>query len=86
MIRFRLELPGSECQEALFFYLLFSYLFMANYCSNSVRFLGPATAIDQIRAVFENIENKQQRTNRYHLPDFVQVGMGYMEDIAIGPD
>lgn len=59
---------------------------MANYCSNSVRFLGRATAIDQIKAVFEHIENQQQRTNRYHLPDFVQAGMGYMEDIATGPD
>jgi len=58
---------------------------MANYCSNSVRFLGDAAAVDQVKDIFANIENQQQWTNRYHVPDFVQGGMGYMEDIAVGP-
>ena len=26
------------------------------------------------------------RSNRYHMPDFVKGGTGYMQDIAIGPN
>lgn len=51
---------------------------MANYCSNSVLFLGDPHTVNEIRQVFEQIESQQQRTNRYHLPDFVTGDKGHM--------
>ena len=56
---------------------------MANYCSNSVLFLGDPNTLNQIRKVFAQIESEQQRTNWYHLPDFVSGDKGHMLDISI---
>jgi len=58
---------------------------MANYCSNSVRFIGNENSVEDIRLLFDDIDKKQMRSNRYHMPDFVKGGTGYMEDIAVGP-
>jgi hypothetical protein len=59
---------------------------MPNCCSNSVRFIGSPGAVEEVRQLFSDIEDKQAQSNRYHLPDFVRGGTGYMEDIAVGPD
>jgi len=59
---------------------------MANYCSNSVRFIGGENSLEEIRQLFDDIDKKQMRSNRYHMPDFVRGGTGYMEDIAVGPN
>jgi len=59
---------------------------MANYCSNSVRFIGNENSVDAVRLLFDDIDKKQMRSNRYHMPDFVKGGTGYMQDIAIGPN
>ncbi|GAC1314274.1 MAG: hypothetical protein NVSMB24_38720 [Mucilaginibacter sp.] len=59
---------------------------MANYCSNSVRFIGVENSVEEIRQLFDDIDKKQMRSNRYHMPDFVKGGTGYMEDIAVGPE
>lgn len=59
---------------------------MPNYCSNSVLFIGDASAVTQVRELFAEIQRKQTSTNRYHLPDFVTGGTGYMEDIEPGTD
>ena len=59
---------------------------MANYCSNSVRFIGNENSVEAIRQLFDDIDKKQMRSNRYHMPDFVKGGTGYMQDIAIGPN
>jgi len=55
---------------------------MANYCSNSVLFLGDPAAVNAIRDLFADIEQKQARTNRYYLPDFVIGDNGHMLDIT----
>lgn len=55
---------------------------MANYCSNSVLFLGDPAAVKAIRDLFADIEQKQARTNRYYLPDFVTGDNGHMLDIT----
>jgi hypothetical protein len=59
---------------------------MANYCSNSVLFLGDPNTVAEIRQVFAQIESEQQRTNRYHLPDFVSGDKGHMLDITFNED
>src|ERR1700744_2460567 len=59
---------------------------MANYCSNSVRFIGAENSVEEIRQLFDDIDKKQMRSNRYHMPDFVKGGTGYMEDISVGPN
>jgi len=55
---------------------------MANYCSNSVLFLGDTAAVNAITDLFADIEQKQALTNRYYLPDFVTGDNGYMLDIT----
>jgi hypothetical protein len=59
---------------------------MANYCSNSVRFIGGENSLEEIRQLFDDIDKKQMRSNRFHIPDFVKGGTGYIEDIAVGPE
>jgi hypothetical protein len=59
---------------------------MANYCSNSVLFIGCGTSVTEVRQLFDDIEEKQSRSRRYHMPDFVVGATGYMEDIAVGPN
>jgi len=59
---------------------------MANYCSNSVLFLGELNTVNEIKKIFAQIESEQQRTNRYHLPDFVTGDKGYMLDICFNED
>lgn len=59
---------------------------MANYASNTVRFLGEPDKLAEVRQLFMDIEEKQARTNRYHLPDFVKGGNGHMLDIVPGGD
>ena len=36
--------------------------------------------------MFAQIESQQQRTNKYHLPDFVTVDKGHMLDITFNQD
>jgi len=59
---------------------------MANYCSNAVLFIGDKKAVQTVRDLFAEIQRKQAGSNRYHLPDFVSGGRGYMEDIETGQD
>lgn len=59
---------------------------MANYCSNAVLFIGDDSAVTGVRDLFAEIQRKQAKSNRYHLPDFVSGGRGYMEDIETGQD
>lgn len=55
---------------------------MANYCSNSVLFLGDQAAVTAITQLFADIEREQKRTDLYYLPDFVTDEKGYMLDIS----
>jgi hypothetical protein len=59
---------------------------MANYCSNSVLFLGDPNTVAEIRQMFAQIESQQQRINKYHLPDFVTGDKGHMLDICFNED
>lgn len=59
---------------------------MANYCSNSVRFIGDESDVAEIRGLFTDIQQKQAASHQYHLPDFVTADHGYMEDIEVGSE
>src|SRR5476651_2482450 len=54
---------------------------MANYCSNSVLFLGDRESVASVRDLFVKIELHQHMTEVYHLPDFVKAEDGFMWDI-----
>jgi hypothetical protein len=54
---------------------------MANYCSNTVLFLGEPDAVAELRQLFWEIERQQKLTRMYYLPDFVMDGTGYVQDI-----
>jgi len=81
VIRFRLKPPNSECKGAFIFTTP-----MANYCSNSVLFIGDARTVAEVQQLFNEIDEKQSRSNRFHMPDFVGGDTGYMVDIAVGPN
>ena len=55
---------------------------MANYCSNTVLFLGDQNAVAELRQLFWEIERQQKLTRMYYLPDFVMDVTGYVEDIS----
>jgi len=55
---------------------------MANYCSNTVLFLGEPSAVAELRQLFWEIERQQKLTRMYYLPDFVMDGTGYVQDIS----
>jgi len=59
---------------------------MANYCSNTVKFLGSEDAVAQVRELFAELERKQRESNVYHMPDFIKFEAGYMSDIETGQD
>lgn len=54
---------------------------MANYCSNSVLFIGDEQNVAKVRALFAEIETNQKQSNRWHLPSFAEGDRGYMLDI-----
>ena len=54
---------------------------MANYCSNSVLFLGDRESVAAVQDLFVKIELHQHMTGTYHLPDFVDAEDGCMWDI-----
>ena len=55
---------------------------MANYCSNTVLFLGEPSAVAELQQLFWEIERQQRLTRMYYLPDFVVDGTGYIHDIS----
>lgn len=59
---------------------------MANYCSNSVRFVGAPHQLEAVKALFEEIENKQAETGKYYLPDFIEGRDGVMQDFSFYKD
>ena len=54
---------------------------MANYCSNSVRFIGDENRVAEVHRLFADIQQRQNTSDRYHMPDFVTTEGGYMDDI-----
>jgi len=54
---------------------------MANYCSNSVLFLGDKECVAAVKDLFARVELQQNKTHQYHLPDFIKADDGYMQDI-----
>ena len=40
---------------------------MANYCSNSVLFLGDARSVKAVHELFENIQKQQTKNDRYYF-------------------
>jgi len=56
---------------------------MANICDNSVVFSGAPSAVENVKALFKEIEEKQNQTEQWHLPPYVTAKFSYMQDIAI---
>ena len=56
---------------------------MANMCSNCVIFSGNPKAIEDVKALFKEIEDQQEATGQWHLPPYVTAESGHMQDICI---
>jgi hypothetical protein len=56
---------------------------MANYCSNSVLFVGDEQSVAQIKSLFEEIEKKQSKSGQWNMPSFIEGDKGFMLDIVI---
>ena len=56
---------------------------MANMCDNSVVFTGDRSAVESVKALFKEIEEKQTQTQQWHLPPYVTADFSHMQDISI---
>jgi hypothetical protein len=56
---------------------------MANLCSNCVIFSGEPSAIESVKAVFKTIQDQQEATGKWSLPDYVTADFSNMQDISI---
>lgn len=56
---------------------------MANMCSNCVIFSGEPSAVESVKAVFKEIQDQQEATGRWHLPEYVTADFSNMQDITI---
>lgn len=54
---------------------------MANWCNNYVYFSGDPARVEDVRALFREIQGKQDRDEKLWLPFFVTNKNGYMIDI-----
>lgn len=56
---------------------------MANWCSNTVYFTGESSRLEAVRELFEKIEQQQNATKQWHLPEFVTAPNSFMLDIKL---
>jgi Ferredoxin-like domain in Api92-like protein len=56
---------------------------MANMCENSIVFTGNPAAVENVKALFKEIEEKQNETGKWHLPPYVTANFSHMQDISI---
>jgi len=56
---------------------------MANMCSNVVVFTGDPAAVENVKALFKEIEQKQNETGKWHLPPYVTANFSHMQDISM---
>jgi hypothetical protein len=56
---------------------------MANMCDNSIVFSGTPSAVENVKALFKEIEEKQSKTGKWHLPPYVTADFSHMQNISI---
>ncbi len=56
---------------------------MANMCENSVVFTGNPAAVENVKALFKEIDEKQNETRKWHLPSCVTANFSHMQHISI---
>jgi hypothetical protein len=56
---------------------------MANWCNNYLILSGTAAAIEDSVKIFTKIEEEQNRTGKYYLPEFVTAESSNMTDIIV---
>jgi hypothetical protein len=56
---------------------------MANWCKNTVLFSGESSRVEAILELFKEIEQQQNNTKQWHLPEFVTAPNSFMLDILI---
>ena len=56
---------------------------MANMCDNNVIFTGDPQAIENVKALFREMQEKQEQTGEWHLPSYVTAPFSYMQEISI---
>jgi Ferredoxin-like domain in Api92-like protein len=59
---------------------------MANMCNNSVQFIGDPIAIEQVKALFREIEQKQNESGKWQLPPYVTAPFSNMQEIVVNDD
>lgn len=59
---------------------------MANMCNNSVVFTGEAAAVENVKALFQEIQDKQEATGNWYLPPYVTADFSKMLDITVGDE
>jgi len=56
---------------------------MANLCSNCVIFSGDETALANVKELFQEIQDQQEATGKWYLPEYVTAAFSHMQDITI---
>jgi hypothetical protein len=51
---------------------------MANWCSNTVEFIGEHSQFEQLRELFEAMAGKEKKERKGQLPDFVKNEAGFL--------
>jgi hypothetical protein len=57
---------------------------MGNSCMNRVLFTGDPVKVKGVKALFRQIEDKQQKEEIYHLPSYLVATNAYMWNIEFG--
>ncbi|MES2111891.1 MAG: hypothetical protein V4577_24250 [Bacteroidota bacterium] len=56
---------------------------MANLCSNSVVFTGAPSDLENVKALFKEIEAKQEKDRQWYLPPYVTADFSKMQHITV---
>lgn len=51
---------------------------MANWCSNTVEFIGEHSQFEELTSFFDSMQKKQRKDGKGQLPDFEINGTGYL--------
>lgn len=52
-------------------------------CNNSVQFIGEPIAVEKVKALFREIEQKQNATGQWQLPPYVTAPFSNMQEIMV---
>ena len=52
-------------------------------CDNCVQFIGDPTAVEKVKELFTEIEEKQNETGKWQLPPYVTAPFSNMQEIVV---